>query len=90
LEIMSKAAALSLRQTRVVSAWPSVAVRMFAALAATFVCWLPLTAIAAVGLKTRPQHLAQLGWRPLLMLVVETPYTASSVGTAGVPHFFGH
>jgi uncharacterized membrane protein YadS len=33
-------------------------------------------AIAAAGLKTNFQELAQLGWKPVILLVLETLYIA--------------
>ena len=38
--------------------------------------WLLVTAIAAVGVKTKFQKLLKLGWQPLLMLVLETAFIA--------------
>ena len=38
--------------------------------------WCLVVAIAALGVKTSLQQLAQLGWRPVLMLVVETIFLA--------------
>jgi uncharacterized integral membrane protein (TIGR00698 family) len=38
--------------------------------------WFLVIAIAAAGLKTNFQELAQLGWKPVLMLVVETIFIA--------------
>jgi len=38
--------------------------------------WMLVIAIAAVGLKTNFQELAQLGWKPVILLVVETLYIA--------------
>ena len=51
--------------------------------------WLLIVAIAAVGVKTRLQDLAQLGWRPLLMLVCETVFIAAIVGAAAALHLLG-
>jgi len=39
--------------------------------------WMLVIAIAAAGLKTNFQELAQLGWQPVLMLVVETLFIAA-------------
>ncbi|WP_342132583.1 YeiH family protein [Hydrogenophaga sp. OTU3427] len=41
--------------------------------------WLLIIAIAASGVKTRLQELAELGWRPLAMLLAETLFIASVV-----------
>jgi uncharacterized membrane protein YadS len=41
--------------------------------------WLLVTAIAAVGLKTSFEKLLNLGWKPLLMLVLETAFIAAFV-----------
>ena len=38
--------------------------------------WMLVIAIAAAGLKTNFQELAQLGWKPVLLLVLETLYIA--------------
>ena len=38
--------------------------------------WMLVIAIAAAGLKTNFQELAQLGWKPVILLVVETLYIA--------------
>lgn len=38
--------------------------------------WMLVIAIAAVGLKTNFQELAQLGWQPVVMLVAETIFIA--------------
>ena len=51
--------------------------------------WLLIVAIAAVGVKTRVQDLAKLGWRPLLMLVCETLFIAAVVGMAAALHLLG-
>lgn len=51
--------------------------------------WLLIVAIAAVGVKTRLQDLAKLGWRPLLMLVCETLFIAAVVGMAAALHLLG-
>lgn len=51
--------------------------------------WLLIVAIAAVGVKTKLQDLAKLGWRPLVMLVSETLFIATVVGTAAVLGAFG-
>jgi hypothetical protein len=47
-------------------------------------------AIAAVGVKTRLQDLAKLGWGPLVMLVFEAAFIAAVVGTAAMFHLIGH
>lgn len=52
--------------------------------------WLLIVAIAAVGVKTRLQDLAKLGWRPLVMLVCETIFIATFVGMAVVWNLIGH
>ena len=39
--------------------------------------WMLVIAIAAAGLKTNFQELAQLGWQPVIMLVVETLFIAT-------------
>jgi uncharacterized integral membrane protein (TIGR00698 family) len=39
--------------------------------------WMLVIAIAAAGLKTNFQELAQLGWQPVLMLIVETLFIAA-------------
>jgi uncharacterized membrane protein YadS len=39
--------------------------------------WMLVIAIAAAGLKTNFQELAQLGWQPVVMLVVETIFIAA-------------
>jgi uncharacterized integral membrane protein (TIGR00698 family) len=39
--------------------------------------WMLVIAIAAAGLKTNFQELAQLGWQPVIMLVVETVFIAA-------------
>jgi uncharacterized integral membrane protein (TIGR00698 family) len=51
--------------------------------------WLLIVAIAAVGVKTRLQDLAKLGWRPLVMLVCETLFIAAVVGLAAAFHLIG-
>jgi len=38
--------------------------------------WMLVIAIAAAGLKTNFQELAQLGWKPVILLVLETLYIA--------------
>ena len=38
--------------------------------------WMLVIAIAAAGLKTNFQELAQLGWQPVVMLLVETLFIA--------------
>ncbi len=38
--------------------------------------WMLVIAIAAAGLKTNFQELAQFGWKPVILLVVETLYIA--------------
>ena len=38
--------------------------------------WMLVIAIAAAGLKTNFQELAKLGWKPVILLVVETLYIA--------------
>lgn len=42
--------------------------------------WMLVTAIAAAGLKTNFQELAQLGWKPVVLLVAETLYIAIIAG----------
>jgi uncharacterized integral membrane protein (TIGR00698 family) len=42
--------------------------------------WMLVTAIAAAGLKTNFQELAQLGWKPVILLVAETLYIAIIAG----------
>ncbi|CAM3615026.1 putative sulfate exporter family transporter [Polynucleobacter brandtiae] len=39
--------------------------------------WMLVIAIAAAGLKTNFQELAQLGWQPVVMLLVETLFIAA-------------
>jgi uncharacterized integral membrane protein (TIGR00698 family) len=42
--------------------------------------WMLVIAIAAAGLKTNFQELAQLGWKPVILLVAETLYIAIIAG----------
>lgn len=41
--------------------------------------WCLVVAIAALGVKTSLQQLAQLGWRPVLMLATETAFLAALI-----------
>jgi uncharacterized membrane protein YadS len=47
--------------------------------------WMLIIAIAKAGLKTNFQGLAQLGWKPVLLLVLETLYIA--LAAAGLMTF---
>ncbi|MBK6867150.1 MAG: putative sulfate exporter family transporter [Burkholderiales bacterium] len=51
--------------------------------------WLLIIAIAAVGVKTKLQDIAKLGWRPLVMLIAETAFIAAVVGGAAMLHVIG-
>jgi uncharacterized integral membrane protein (TIGR00698 family) len=43
----------------------------------TFSRWCLVTAIAALGMKTRLGEIAEIGWRPVMLMVVETIFIAA-------------